>query len=226
MNDVELKLTRSTQELPECNIPFESLTSYHKEHKTTCFFTHKIAIVYLIVFCIIFTGFGVYASNVEIEKGMWLTHTSYFYAPIKLRSKFYDLDVKLKINQFSLQEANYYGVVDHGKSKLNATIHPDYKLMSLTYKDGENVVDIFIGKTDNEYWKTFFHYDAKNDSIGILNNNYKKFKYKDKVIYMNRSDEAYYDTAYYLDSDRKICFEITSNQNNMDDIVKIFIDNL
>ena len=43
---------------------------------------------------------------------------------------------------------------------------------------------------------------------------------------MNRSDEAYYDTAYYLDSDRKICFEITSNQNNMDDIVKIFIDNL
>lgn len=47
-----------------------------------------------------------------------------------------------------------------------------------------------------------------------------------KVIYMNRSDEAYYDTAYYLDSDRKICFEITSNQNNMDDIVKIFIDNL
>ena len=41
MNDVELKLTRSTQELPECNIPFESLTSYHKEHKTTYFFTHK-----------------------------------------------------------------------------------------------------------------------------------------------------------------------------------------
>ena len=157
---------------------------------------------------------------------MWLTHTSYFYAPIKLRSKFYDLDVKLKINKFSLKEANYYGVVDHGKSKLNATIHPDYKLMSLTYKDEENVVDIFIGKTDNEYWKTFFHYDAKNDSIGILNNSYKKFKYKDKVIYMNRSDEAYYDTAYYLDSDRKICFEITSNQNNMDDIVKIFIDNL
>ena len=77
MNDVELKLTRSTQELPECNIPFESLTSYHKEHKTTYFFTHKIAIVYLMVFCH-FAGFKMYIiSKCRNRKGV-SKHTSYF----------------------------------------------------------------------------------------------------------------------------------------------------
>ena len=226
MNEIEIKLMKSAKELPKCEIAFENI----KEQKETCknFFFHvqKFAIACLLMLCIIITGIGVYAANAKVEKGMWLVHTSYFYIPIKINAKLYDLDAKLKIDHYDLQKADYYGVVDHGKSKLEATMHPDYRLFSLTYKNEDNIVDIYVGKMDNAYWKTFFHYDEETGSVGIMNDNYKILEYDGKNIYVCSFKDPSYDTAYYIDFEKAVCLEINSNENNIEDIIKMFVDSL
>lgn len=180
----------------------------------------------LLAACLCLVLAGTVAATGKLDFNMWATYEQSFSAcESAFRTQGYILDIPEQIGEYTFEYLQKLYVVPAGTQFLAAISGSAvYRPMDITYRCYDDAhgttrdLSVCIGKTDREYWSTYFSYDPVTlefsaDPEWHEANELTKIEYRGHTVYlyskkgMDQTQAPQY--AIWLDQNLGLCFSVS-----------------
>ena len=199
---MEAILRKAAAEMPEPVTEFEEIAAKYRkkaEHKASSRRLRPVLIV--LALAILLAGCAAAYGTYKASRGTWRLWGSGFLVDAKIEMAKYGVKLPEEFEDCPFREMSVDSSVPRGISWVEA-IFSGYKSVHASYGEEELCYTVAAGNIRDDYWMTYFGYDAPERS-------YMAVEYKGYTIHTGRSqDEEKNNRAIWVDPEREICVSV------------------